>query len=1147
MQLIFTTVIVLATLSDTTDSGDLLSELAGVAQGLLPRGSIVSGSTTIEAGRLLAQSRAEVQVPIPPEAGGLAIRCTTGCDPAGLSVALRTDGGNSTELAFRPRDISLRIGAAPDAIRSLSDACIELPWRARLFVRPNVEFYKDPRRREVLRKWGALPTASDHLLTIELRRGPAAWQAWIDGRFVQEFPVKGRPTKCDVRLPPGGSFNGVSFAKPCDAKFLPLAIGCLARPGAMAAGTVTLAPGEAAADAVPLRAVAAAENIDVDSLGRVLCASDDLVSFYWRRGALDGLPESCIVSVPLDTYCAAYVLCAAEDDLAKTPAFTLRMTRYGNSRGDAMADTLVRLPEKDSKPDLNVRQVGTVTYGPPVARKTVPLWRIRVPLKPGLIQDLLQDDRRKNNLFPTHRYLDIELMDPLAGVEENDAFPPSMRPTGRTYSPRGPRSAVHVFAMTLEASPAGLTVRPNTPVSMFYASDNPELRATVDARQPGTYTVAWDFADVEGRIVATGKKSLTLSAEKPGDSVAVPVAVGNGWYATRFRLLDTAGCELVDYRGSMVMLPPDTRRAGFESPHGTWWFHWAHGGEPNIARVGPMLQRAGLRHTILPETLPETLTAPYGVTAWCVNWYRSKTTDATVVQKIAEHEEHIRKTLKLWPSVDKLLVWHESGASGAPFPSELWGEEPKPLDEESAAAWKYRMEYVSLLAKMVREKFPKLKLQFGNDGSSLGIIAGLLRNKFPREYCDFFAVEDAGQTFITEKAVPGGLQSAWYLRQTARKLGYGDVPITACYEWIGRRDLALGFGPQAEWYARDALHARAYGFQTIAQGGVHDAGAGYFHTIWGGGGLCRRYPAMDPKPAYAAVATLTRVLDSARFQRALPTGSLTLYALEFRRDDQRIYAVWVPRGRREATLRFIAPAERTVIDLYGRESTSQGQELKLTASTAAQYIVTKTRLESVSAGRTWFPHDPPPKQMFIADRMDSLKTWIVEDEKDKRLERTTGENMPHRTKGRFEVREVHDAEKGDCLEVELKPEGQIWEAMHEYVVLRPRQPVVAPGPYEHAGIWLKGNSGWGEVMWEIQDAKGAKWLSQHIWMDWPGHIAANFDGWNFLRLPLQAGDHWRSQIKITGLVITVPRKMLYLTEMVPVPELKVRLKEVGLF
>ena len=55
------------------------------------------------------------------------------------------------------------------------------------------------------------------------------------------------------------------------------------------------------------------------------------------------------------------------------------------------------------------------------------------------------------------------------------------------------------------------------------------------------------------------------------------------------------------------------------------------------------------------------------------------------------------------------------------------------------------------------------------------------------------------------------------------------------------------------------------------------------------------------------------------------------------------------------------------------------------------------------------------------------------------------------------------------------------------------------------GVWVKGNSGWGEIMWEMQDAKGATYLSQGIYMDWPGNISINFDGWNFLRLPGQHG------------------------------------------
>src|SRR5690606_24028195 len=161
---------------------------------------------------------------------------------------------------------------------------------------------------------------------------------------------------------------------------------------------------------------------------------------------------------------------------------------------------------------------------------------------------------------------------------------------------------------------------------------------------------------------------------------------GNGWYATRFLLTDSAGGVLVDHQSSFVFLPPDTRKAGFESPYGTWWFHWAHGGEPNIEKVGPLMQRAGLRHTQLPETLPEEITKKYGVTAWIVPW-RDVDAKAPLQERLAQHEALIRKYQTLWPGVNKLKIWHESSALGAPFPSELWGEKPPPLDEKNEEAW----------------------------------------------------------------------------------------------------------------------------------------------------------------------------------------------------------------------------------------------------------------------------------------------------------------------------------------------------------------------------------------------------------------------------------------------------------------------------
>jgi hypothetical protein len=60
-----------------------------------------------------------------------------------------------------------------------------------------------------------------------------------------------------------------------------------------------------------------------------------------------------------------------------------------------------------------------------------------VPLKNGLIQDLLREDERKRipPRLPTPRYLDLELLDPVAGVDENDAFPPTMKPANRSRHP----------------------------------------------------------------------------------------------------------------------------------------------------------------------------------------------------------------------------------------------------------------------------------------------------------------------------------------------------------------------------------------------------------------------------------------------------------------------------------------------------------------------------------------------------------------------------------------------------------------------------------------------------------------------------------------------------------------------------------------
>jgi hypothetical protein len=440
-----------------------------------------------------------------------------------------------------------------------------------------------------------------------------------------------------------------------------------------------------------------------------------------------------------------------------------------------------------------------------------------------------------------------------------------------------------------------------------------------------------------------------------------------------------------------------------------------------------------------------------------------------------------------------------------------------------------------------------LKLQYGNNGNSVDTIAGLLRSKFPSEYIDTIATEDLGQTIVPERAILDSMQSTWFMRETARKLGYGDIPVTAAYEWMNRRSHSVGLRNQAEWQIRDALHARAYGFDTIALGSIHDAGTGYYYSLWGGGGLTKRYPTMEPKPIYAAIATHTQVMDGAKFERDIPTGLLSLYCLEFRRGNQWVYALWTPRGERDALLRLAGDGASTLIDMYGREKTANSEDLNLAITSAPQYIVTSQRFAGITPGKASFADDTPPKKPFVVDAMDKAANWTVAFDEPKWMNRK-GQNIPHGTPGDFTLREVNDAEMGACLELELNPKQLKWDAEQEFVTLKLNAPANGPGPYQNAGLWVKGNGGWGEIKLQMQSDKAALVTPGFVsFGSWSGRSSISFDGWDFMEYPLASEANWKGNGTVVGLIITMPQKMLHLTEMQDVPNLKIRLKGLSLY
>jgi hypothetical protein len=308
------------------------------------------------------------------------------------------------------------------------------------------------------------------------------------------------------------------------------------------------------------------------------------------------------------------------------------------------------------------------------------------------------------------------------------------------------------------------------------------------------------------------------------------------------------------------------------------------------------------------------------------------------------------------------------------------------------------------------------------------------------------------------------------------------------------------------------------------------------------------------------LATLTKVLDSVQLVRQMNTGSSSAYALEFARGNERIYAIWTARGACEMQFAFNADTPLTNVSFYGQSSPLQTNDKRctVTASPAVCYLLSPVAVAEVSAGRRTF--DPPPNGTDVVNPMDHLAQWQLDPAEQSITE-------PTRQPGKFELRQVNDREQGACLELELQHEGVVPAVVGEYAALRLKEPALIPGRPHSVGLWVKGDSSWGRVFWEITDANGERWRSSggYDGGDWGCQSSIDFDGWCFISFPLTNDSpfnhiepargigQWQREngdgkldypLKLTGLFIETHRQSLNLTHMAPVNG-RIRLKAVS--
>jgi hypothetical protein len=551
------------------------------------------------------------------------------------------------------------------------------------------------------------------------------------------------------------------------------------------------------------------------------------------------------------------------------------------------------------------------------------------------------------------------------------------------------------------------------------------------------------------------------------------------------------------------------------------------------------------------------------------------------------------------------LIFHETSVSFKHIlrlPDLFTDQPPYKFDAAEEKAFKTMHEGALKAAREMKAKYPRVHLRFGNGAHPTK--EALYRARFPTALFDSAGNESPSLGRPPEAQPPDFVAfnaGIWMDRQLLDAYGYKDKPVSLCYESCYTTSMPGKEQEQADYLVRHALHALAWNIPEIKLGQICDMGNGFYFSHYGPIGLCRARPELNVKPAFVAVATLTRVLDGAKFSRVVPLGSPALYGMEFiRPDGTQVHAFWTLRGKRSVRLLMDRAGPWTLVNDQGAETPVPGAkgvvELQLTPSPV--YLVGGGKVKGVSAWTTGpgvpqYTEKPAGKGAVIAPLAD-LSAWALEANRDPELEYYNF--VGPRRKGDFTFESVASFEgRKKVLRVAPRPIKHGKDTMPMYAVLASRKGIPVPGTPTEVGAWVNGNGGWGRLIFELQDASGQRWISigaeqpgvPRKWIlervpadmrakwakpafndsntdDVLGLSRINFDGWRWVAFPLPgnypgekhpwpANSQWRWDkdgvvhypLTFKRLIVELPAKVLHVKTFAPPPRLDIYLKDLS--
>ncbi|MBO4304130.1 MAG: hypothetical protein J6A21_06050 [Lentisphaeria bacterium] len=1028
------------------------------------------------------------------------------------------------------KKVTVKAGDANYRVNSNSGERYIMPQAGYLFdglgvldyVRCNIALLQKDRRKELAKTYDKQPPLAARKYIFSVVNDYDGVRFYVNGNlafFMAYKSGKEAPfTKVETDLP---AKNFRFSSEKVNAKFHTLPVGFLNDPGSFKNASVTFNDD----GKVPFGKVTSS-NLDLGktSRQRSLYPNDYGNSSQTGRNAFDHAEASFLFTVPMRQYSHIWVLCAADNNPLKDPSFTARITRYvpsgdmGGRAYSALGDTRVRFPVKGAE------EVGKVSVG----KKVLPLWRVRIPLDMGKVVDLVTDPvgkyRRKDRYdgrgafnFP---YLDIELMGitPLYRTPFGD---PRVWPSAEKVS------SVHIFGAALERAKIDVRfVQTTASKNMFDDTMKPEMVMEYKKVFPGKYALSLAISDHTGKVL----REETLSLDGDNGSRRIDLSMKKlGWYKVVFTVKDTEKDEAVlVHNATFALMGKDTRKALWDSPYIGWARGTAHYGEPNPDMVGLRAKMLGVRRMTglagAYRKFTEKDWEKYKVTTLLAGRFTQG--ELKKFKKKGEEKviQEIKDLLEKFPHACQIpLLWENTAPFGAyGLAPELYGYKPAPYDEARKKNVEERWEMIQYAQRIVRKHFPQLDIMYGNSGVSTELIAEALRQKPPRDFTSFWGTEAIQRSAHPEKPfLPFTMMASYEMNKTAEIMGYGHIRTATGPENIARKADLLGLNRHAEWYVRDMLVQYLFGFKYIA-GATDGGGVGnsYDSSFYAGGPA--RQPYCYPNPSTTATGTLTKVLDCVEFKKLVPTSSRTVYCAEFERkyDKKFIYVFWTSRGDADLEIKTDS-SDVEHVEFHGHSSKPSVWfgKLKLTAGTAAQYVLTDKPIASVSITGRRFPcqEGVDPKEFQVVDALDSAVKWTVDAKNVPAVEGKKGTDpRPYAGRARrllakkAAVKEVKDKEQGSCLALSIDTDKSLNQFFNEYMVIRPDKPIPIPDEVDTMGIWVKGNSGWGQIFFELEDARGVRRISSGTGVhggsdlsDYTGRCSIDFDGaWAFLAFPV---------------------------------------------